>query len=460
MKSIKTLRQAAEMLQNGGVSSVELVSYFLDRIDKRNERTNSFVDVFGEEAIRNAEEADRSLKRGKIKGPLHGIPIAVKDLFNVKGHVTRCGSLVMSEQPANENSFVVTKLLNAGAILLGKLNLHEFAFGPTSENQAFGPVRNPYDLERIAGGSSGGSAAAVADGLCLGTLGTDSGGSIRIPASLCGVVGIKPTIGLTSRTGVFPLSWTLDNVGPLANTVDDCALLLDAVADYDPEDPLSVSRPASSFSSGYRSLDVSKLKIGMTSSFSPLDPEVEENFQNILNVIGETFQIENVEVPLAKHYKPITDILLSCEASAVHDELLKTKFEAYGSDVRPKIIAGSFFHVGEYVQAQKIRNYLASSLVGTLSKIDVLILPTTPITAPKIGERKSEMGDPTFLLGALTRPFSLTGLPAINIPCGFDKKGLPFGLQIAGKALDECTVLAFANFIESKIGRGSASQLP
>jgi aspartyl-tRNA(Asn)/glutamyl-tRNA(Gln) amidotransferase subunit A len=455
MKPYKTLRDATEAIQDGDVSSVELVSYFLKRIEKRNERTNSFLEVFKDEALREAEKADKSEKK---KGPLHGVPLAVKDLFDVKGHATTCGSRARAGHVASDSCFVVKKLLSAGAIILGKLNLHEFAFGPTSENETYGPVRNPFDLERIAGGSSGGSAAAVADGLCLGSLGTDTGGSIRIPASLCGVLGMKPTIGLVSRSGVFPLSSTLDNVGPLTNSVDDCALLLDAIAGYDPDDPLSVvSSPQSNFFSGYRHIEISQFKIGVTSSFSSLDREVEENFELVLDVIGKAFQVKRIDVPFAKYYKPIADLLMSCEASAVHDDMLRKKFEEYGSEVRPKIIAGSFFRANEYIQAQKIRNFLTTNLVNIFSRIDLIIMPTTPITAPKIGERKTGLGDSNSLLGMLTRPFSLAGFPAISIPCGFDKKGLPFGLQIAGKALDDCFVLAFANFVESNLTRHSLS---
>ena len=453
-----TISEASTRIRDGSLSCTELVEVFLDRIEERNSSTNSYISVYRDEALEHAAEADRAVKAGYKLGPLHGIPVAVKDLFDVRGRKTTAGSKARDDYVAQEDCTAVEKLRKAGAIILGKLNLHEFAFGPTSLNTAFGPVRNPSDTDRIAGGSSGGSAAAVADGLCLGALGTDTGGSIRIPASLCGVVGLKPTIGVTSRYGVFPLAWTLDNVGPLTRTVQDSAILLDAISGYDARDPLSVRIDEYGFASSFKKVDLSKLRVGILEDFlfPFVEREIEEKFRRIAGELSESVhEIKSVRVPFAKYYKPIADMLMSVEASAVHEELMRKRFEDYGSDVRPKILAGGLISASQYLQAQQVKIFLSESLAKIFSDVELLVLPSTPITAPRVDEKTVRVNGEQYsvntILGALCRPFSLSGLPAMSVPCGLDSRGLPMGFQVAGDYMHDSEVLALGALVESKV---------
>jgi aspartyl-tRNA(Asn)/glutamyl-tRNA(Gln) amidotransferase subunit A len=452
-----SLSNAVEKIQNSELSAVELAHHFLDEVKNKNSRTNSFITILDKEATTAASIIDSMPEKKRRRFPLCGAPIAIKDLFDIQGTVTTCGSLSRKDSPpATKNSAVVQQLQNAGAIILGKLNLHEFALGATSENQAFGNVMNPWNAEFIAGGSSGGSAAAVADGLCLGSIGTDTGGSVRIPASLCGVVGLKPTAGLVDLEGVFPLSRSLDNAGPLAGNVTDCELLFRVMTGPN-------SRGASIVDFGKsiedRKTGVSGFSVGVMENLPvPVNEEVDGSFEKAVSLTnGLVSSVRHIKIPFADYYKPISDLIMLSEAFSVHEELLKRSFEKYSKEVRTRMLSGDFFSAVEYIKAKELQTFLRRSLKKALVNFDLLILPTTPTPATKIGQSMVSVGaesnpfEVKQILPIFTRPLSLTGFPALSLPCGFTKSGLPIGLQIVAKPFGENIILAFARALEQKL---------
>jgi aspartyl-tRNA(Asn)/glutamyl-tRNA(Gln) amidotransferase subunit A len=450
-----TLIEAAEEIKSGRMSSVELTDFFLTEIRRKNKRTNSFIRILEKQARSEALLADKRAKEvQRHLLPLNGVPIAIKDLFDMKGIPTTCGSSARMNYVPCRNSVIVQRLLNAGAIILGKLNLHEFAFGPTSENEVFGDVRNPWNTACIAGGSSGGSAAAVADGLCLGALGTDTGGSIRIPAALCGVVGIKPTANCIDLTGVFPLSFTLDNAGPLARNVKDATLLLSIILDDESLQKINTTIPKNKLTK--------RCKIGVVENLSfPIEDDIETSFEKACEVMEGFARLYKVQLPFLTYYKTFADVIMTCEASCIHESLLRKKFNKYSREVRTKIISGNFFSSTEYLQAIQMKRKLTSILIGIMREFDLLVLPTTPIVATRLRENfirlREERYEVNYVLGILTRPFSLCGLPAVSVPSGLSAKGLPIGLQIVGKPYQDNLVLAVADIYEN--ARGSLPSL-
>jgi aspartyl-tRNA(Asn)/glutamyl-tRNA(Gln) amidotransferase subunit A len=451
-----SLSDTIEKIQNSELSSIEITRYFLDKVKSKNSRTNAFINILDKEAMRAASQIDQLSANERKRLPLCGAPIAIKDLFDMQGVVTTCGSLSRSDHVAEQNSFLVKLLQDAGAIILGKLNLHEFGLGATSENQVFGNVKNPWNIEFIAGGSSGGSAAAVADGLCLGSLGTDTGGSVRIPASLCGVVGLKPTAGRVDLEGVFPLSKSLDNAGPLASNVIDCDLLYRVMSGSSLQiHDISLRDSAKKIED--KRTDVSKFSVGVMENLPvPLDEAVGNSFDGIVSVItGQVSSVIRLNVPFAEYYKPVSDLIMLCEAFAVHEELLKSSYDKYGKDVRARILSGGFFSAVEYIKAKQFQEYLTCRLMNALEHLDILLLPTTPIGATKIGQSTASIGvnakvfDVRQILPIFTRPFSLTGFPALSLPCGFTKEGLPIGLQVVSRPFQEDSILAFAQVLET-----------
>lgn len=450
--SALSLTAAADLIRRRRLSPVELVRSVLDRIEANEKAINAYIACYPEEALRQARKVEDAVAQGRPAGPLHGIPVAVKDLFFMAGLPMTGGSRVLADFVPHEDATVIRRLKEAGAILVGKLNLHELAYGVTNDNPHFGPVRNPWNLTRIAGGSSGGAAAAVAASLCLGSLGTDTGGSIRIPAACCGVVGLKPTYGRVSRDGVLPLAWSLDHVGPITMTVEDAALMLQVVAGHDARDLTASALPVPEYS---RMLggDLKGIRLGLVSPIftdpADVDPAVVAAADAALEVMKcMGAKVVEVTVPLLRHARAAQYLTLAAEASANHSRLLRTRGRELGGDVRRRLELGEFITATQYVRAQQARRRLIQEFSVVFEQTDVLVTPTLPIVAPPLGDQVGAVHrvrkgvQPT--LTRFTSPFNLTGLPAISIPCGLDRDGLPIGLQMVGRPFEEAMLLRAA----------------
>jgi len=447
------ITELVQRVRRGEVSARELTQTFLTQIDRLDGALNCFTRVMAEEALAQAAQVDDAIRRGEHPGVLAGAPIGIKDLVDVGGVPTTHGAHRMFHTTPTSDAPAVRLLRRQGAIIIGKTNLHEFAYGVTNNNPHFGPTRNPWDLTRIPGGSSGGSAAAVAAGLCAAALGTDTGGSIRIPAALCGIVGIKPTYERVSRAGVTPLAWSLDHIGPLTRTVEDAALLLGVMAASDPASLVSRRNNARGGSTG--GADLAGTRVGLPRRFfwEGVTEEVGSLVERAvakLEALGA--HVREVELPHAALAGDAMSVIISVEATAVHESRLRNHPDAYGADVRLRLEAGFFIPGTDYVQAQRIRAMLVREFGQALEHVDVLALPTTALTAPPIDDSAGPgAGAPVpirFPLTRLTNPFNLTGLPALSIPCGLTAEGLPVGLQLVGRLADEATVLHVARVYE------------
>lgn len=438
-----TIREAGAALREGTLSAITLTESVLARIEATEPAINAYITITAERARAAAARADAELQAGRDRGPLHGIPFALKDLYDTAGIRTTAGSSFLRERVPAENAFVVTKLNDAGIVLTGKLNLHEFAFGTSSLNPHYGDVRNPWDPERIAGGSSGGCGAAIAVGSCLGTLGTDTGGSIRIPASLCGIVGLMPTYGRVSRRGVLPLSWTLDHVGPLARTVEDAALILNATAGHDPEDPGSANLPTEDYTSELER-GLAGVRVGV-----PRDPfwlQCRDDVAAACEGALETLQdlgatLVTVALPLEAAAGRLS--IIWSEAAAYHHERLREAPERFGEDVRTALEGGRAIPAVNYINDQRLRRKIIEEASAVLREVDVLVSPTTPATASPL-----RVGDPQRLMARYTFRYDVTGIPALSLPCGFDANGLPIGLMIGARHFDEVTLCRVAHAYE------------
>jgi len=411
---------------------------------------------FCDQAYEEAEKAENEQRTGLFRSPLHGIPIAIKDLIAVKDVRMTAGSKVLADYVPQEDATVVEQLRRAGAVIVGKTNTHEFAYGTYTP-----PTRNPWDLARIAGGSSGGSAAALAAGMCPGAIGSDTGGSIRIPSACCGITGLKPTYGRVSTYGVIPLSWSLDHVGPMGRNAEDCAILFDAVARYDPRDPNSVSGPPGKASAtliggtegrGLISLQGIRLGVPSESFVSPLDPEVRAAWRAALLVLQE----EGAELVDVELQRPTMDTFRTIEmpeASLAHMERgwLTKRLDDYGEITRSRLLQGKTIPAVDYLRAQQQRRAFSSNLRSIMQGFNALVLPTIPMPAILIEQADTEIlidgvtEKATVALLRLTMPFNLAGLPAISLPCGFSAGGLPIGLQVAGKPFEESMILRIAH---------------
>jgi aspartyl-tRNA(Asn)/glutamyl-tRNA(Gln) amidotransferase subunit A len=453
-----TLKQASDLVRRRDVSPVELTEACLKRIDQYNPSINAFITITRDEALRAAREMEAEQKGGKWRGPLHGIPIALKDNIDTAGIRTTAASGVFKDRVPTEDSEVVIRLKKAGAVLAGKLNLHEFALGGTSAVTYFGAVHNPWALDHVPGGSSGGSAAAIAADLCIGTLGTDTGGSIRIPSSYCGVVGLKPTYGRVSNRGVIPMSWTLDHVGPICKTVEDAALMLRVIAGYDPLDPVSADVPTADYSAAIR-MPVSKLRVGVprTPFFDNLDPEVGKAVSTALEVIRKmTASVQDVQIPATGNIAEVWNP----EIYAYHTPWITKSPEMYQEATRNLIQRAGDGRPAAYAEARHQVDVIRRDIKKVFSNVDLLITPTQRGVAPLIvqPQRAATAGRGTAGGGAAaggggggivnTAAFDLYGLPTITVPCGFSASGLPIGLQISGAHFAESTVLALAHAYE------------
>ncbi|KPK46575.1 MAG: hypothetical protein AMJ77_05755 [Dehalococcoidia bacterium SM23_28_2] len=444
-----TIAEAARSFQAGELSPVELTRACLQRIEALEPRLNVFVTLLSETALAEATAAERRLGNGKRLGPLDGIPFAIKDLYETKGIRTTAGSKILADHVPSEDATCVRRLREQGVVLLGKLNMHEWAFGATNAISHFGPTHNPWALDRITGGSSGGSAAALAASLCLGCLGSDPGGSIRMPASMCGIVGLKPTFGRVSKHGVVPLSGSLDHAGPMTRSVEDAAIVLQAIAGADPNDPTTADLPLPDYRSAL-SGDVQGLRIGVPEkeALSGLDEEVEVSFRQALKtLVGLGASLVEVEIPSLQQAPAIWLAVAGPEAAAFHRRNLEERPEDFSEQVRSRLQLGLQLRAVDYLDGLDRQRQLRSEVEELYARIDVLATPTTAFTASRIEDELAATGREVHL-HHFTCPFNLTGQPVISLPCGFDSQGLPIGLQIVGRPFDEETVLRVGHAYE------------
>jgi aspartyl-tRNA(Asn)/glutamyl-tRNA(Gln) amidotransferase subunit A len=442
--------ELSRLIKKREVSPVEVVKAHLTRLEAVEPLLNSFITLLSEQAVEEARVAEHEIQSGQYRGPLHGIPIGLKDLFYVKGVRNTSGSKIFDHFIPDYDSTLALRLREAGTILLGKLNLHQFAYGPTGENPDYGNMHNPWDTERIPGGSSGGSASATASGQCTLAMGTDTGGSIRIPSALCGLVGLKPTYGRLSRYGMTVLSWSQDHPGPMTRAVEDCALVMNAVAGYDPRDPSSADRSIPDFTQSLTE-NIKGLRVGVPKEpfEDPIDSEVEHFVRSAIELLGKLgATIHEISWPMYHESKAISSTILMAEATAYHSQLMKRQGSRLDPKVRLRLEAGLLISAVDYIQAQRARRLFYQQSCDLFKKVDLLVGPAVPITACNIGTEEVRIGSTLSgvipLLTQYTRPFNLNGFPAITVPCGFSKNGLPIGFQLAGKPFDEATVLRAA----------------
>lgn len=435
-------------LRRKEIASAELTEALLPRIEALDGKLHSFITVTAELAREQARQADQELRSGRDRGPLHGIPIALKDLYMTKGIRTTCHSAVLENWIPEIDATTVEKLRAGGAVLLGKLGMHEFAFGGPSVDAPFPAVRNPWNTDHIPGGSSSGSGAALAAGLCYGALGSDTGGSIRTPSSHCGVVGIKPTYGRVSRYGVVPLSWSLDHAGPMARSVEDCATLLQAIAGYDQKDPASADVAVPDFRSrmneGIRGLTIGVPRSGWFDENLGVDSETETVFDQALDVLkrlgASVIALDGKPFSVARK---ANQTILVCEGYAYHEKALQKTPMKFGTSVRRRMLEGAFLSATDYLAALRARSVLNQQIRANFARVDVFAVPGAP--RPPEAFAKLDPNEQN-LRPSLTNPFNLTGLPAISVPCGFTQGNLPSGLQIIAPAFREtlCFRVAYA----------------
>lgn len=457
MISMMSVREAGAALRAGRFSALELTEACLARIEESNPELNAFLTVTADEARAAARKADEELRAGRDRGPLHGIPVAHKDLFCTTGVKTTSGSKVFADYVPGFDATVVARLREAGTVLLGKTNLHEFAFGITSNNPHYGPVRNPWDLERIPGGSSGGAGAALAAGLTLLATGTDTGGSIRVPASYCGVTGLKPTFGLVSKYGVFPLGFSLDHPGPMGRGVEDVALMLEAMTGYDPQDSCSARRAREAYPLEGATLNGARIVLPENYYFEKVDPEVRAlvlGAAQKAEQAGATFVMSRV--PDGDQLSAIAQVTLLSEAATVHEPYLRKRRADYGEAVLGLLETGRAIPATHYLQAQRLRKRILGVHLELLKKADFILTPATPIAAPPIGAETVDVGgelhDVRILTTRTMRGVNALGLPALAMPCGWTRAGLPVGLQLIGRPFGERALLRAGAALEEALG--------
>jgi aspartyl-tRNA(Asn)/glutamyl-tRNA(Gln) amidotransferase subunit A len=450
--SLATAQRAIRAKQ---ISPLELTQLYLDHIAAINPALNAFITLTAESALNDARAATLAVNAGAGLGPLHGCPVALKDLFDVRGVPTSAGSILCKDAIAADDAFVTRRLRAAGAILLGKLNMHEWALGVTNINPHFGATRNPHNTGYITGGSSGGAGAALAAGLCMGALGSDTGGSIRIPASLCGVVGFKPTYGRVSTRGVVPLAWSLDHVGPMGRCVDDVALLLEVISGYDPADPASSADCGPWEADWEFGAPRSAIRVGVPDAafFTDLDPDTESAVRSATVALGEAgFSLRDVALPGFETSEKASAKILLAEAAAFHHEHLARHADQIGDDVLTRLRWGTEVTGIEYANARRTQAVWRRKMDVLFESVDVLVLPATPMPATPI-----DGSDPLQLsqghLTRFTRMFNLTGNPAIVLPCGSTASGLPIGVQIVAGHRDEARLLRVARALEGSGNR-------
>ncbi len=453
-----TVTRAARLLRARKISAVELTRAALERIQALDGTLKAFITVTADLALAQARRADREIAKGAYRGPLHGIPLSLKDIYSTKGIRTTAGSRILADFVPDTDATATARLAAAGAVLLGKTNLHEFAAGVTTDNPHFGTCQNPWKLGYIPGGSSGGSAAAIAAGLGLASLGSDTGGSIRIPASFCGIVGHKPTYGLVPRTGILPESWSLDHGGPMTRTAADAAAVLEAIAGPDGRDPSAVSArlPSARRVLG-KALDGLRVGVPVNYYFDVVDSEVEGLVRAAIGQIRKLgASVVPVKIPGVEAALDSCFVVAWAEAAHYHRQWLLTRPQDYGVDVGNLLKGALLYLATDYLQAQRVRARIRRSLQEVFRGVDVIVSPTTPLTATPIGRLEVPLNTRTVSVldvGArLTCIANLTGEPACSVPCGFTRAGLPAGLMIHGPALADMTVLRVSHAYEEASG--------
>lgn len=447
-----TIRQAADLIARHELSPVELTRAFLERIARLDGALHAYITVTADRALADAQAAEAALARSESRGPLHGIPIALKDLFLTAGIRTTAHSRVLADYTPQEDATAVARLAQAGTVLLGKLAMHEFAFaGPADD--LVPAARNPWNVERIPGGSSSGSGAAVAAGLCIAALGSDTGGSIRQPSSFCSIVGIKPTYGRVSRHGVLPLSWSLDHAGPMARTVEDTALLLQAIAGPDPLDRTTSAAPVPDYAAALTG-DIRGLRVGLPPLYFDRDrgsdPEVLEAVEKVLDELRALgAAVTPVAIPSLRYSRAAQSVIMVTEAYAYHAENLRRQPQNYGPQFRRRVIAAGLTSSADYLRALRVRSVVREEVAQAMREVDVLVCPTLPRPAPLFTEPDPLAMEKSF---GFRGPFNLTGQPVVALPCGFTQGGLPIGMQIAGRPFDEATALRVAHAYEQHTG--------
>ena len=462
-----TINDVCAQIERGEISPQELTKLTLDRIQKLNPILNAYVTITEERALADARVAEQEIRAGKYRGPLHGIPFSIKDNLATRGVRTTAGSKVLSDWVPDHDATVVERLKEAGAIILGKTNMHEWALGGTTINPFYGTTRNPWDTDRIAGGSSGGSAVAVAAGLCLGSIGTDSAQSVRNPASMCGVVGLKPTYGRVSQAGTVAGTgaYSTNHTGILAKTVEDCALILQAIAGHDTKDPLSSSEPVPNYAA-LIGADVKGLKAGILRGYfdEVVATDVRESFSHAIEILKSLgMQIEEVTTPHMDLIPAIKVCTSRVDNAAAHDPLLRTRSQDYSRQTLYSYVSALLTPATTYVQAQRARRVVCDEFDDLLKRVQLLMLPSAPFSAPTIEEckqgfieidgKKYPRQDERSGLDSLPAiPFNVTGLPAMSVCCGFSKSGLPIGMQIAAGAFQEKVIFQAAHAYERADG--------
>jgi aspartyl-tRNA(Asn)/glutamyl-tRNA(Gln) amidotransferase subunit A len=474
-----TLSELAGALEAKKISSVELTRLYLERVSRLNGELNAFITVAEERALADAKQADARRSRGEA-GPLTGIPIAHKDIFCTKGLRTTCGSRMLAEFVSPYDAHVIEQLERAGSVLLGKCNMDEFAMGSSNETSHFGPVRNPWAKKLVPGGSSGGSATAVAARMAPAATGTDTGGSIRQPAALTGVCGLKPTYGVVSRYGMIAFASSLDQAGPIAKSAADLALLMNAMAGFDVRDSTSLERPKEDYGR-FLSKDLQGLRIGLPSEYfgDGIEPGVRAAVEDAVRWYeSQGAKRVPLELPNTKLAVPVYYVIAPAEASSnlsrfdgvryghrakeytdLNDMYCRTRAEGFGAEVKRRILVGTYvlshgYYDAYYIQAQKIRRLIARDFSAAFQRCDVILGPTSPTTAFAIGEKSGATVDPVqmYLNDIFTIPAPLAGLPGLSIPCGFDAKGLPVGLQLMGDYFSEARLLGIAHRYQQATG--------
>ena len=448
-----TILEAAHALRKRAISSAELTEAALVRTHELNPKLNAFITVLEDSARAQARAADAELSKGADRGPLHGVPIAVKDVFETRGVRTTCGSAIFKDNVPSRDAAVVEKLAAAGAVLIGKTGMHELAYGITSNNPHFGTIRNPRDADRIPGGSSGGSGAAVAADMVFMAMGSDTGGSIRIPASFCGTVGLKPTSGRVSRYGVMPLDFSLDHMGPLARSTRDAAVTLQALSGFDARDETSSRVPVDDYLPA-ANCSIRGVRIGLPENFyfDRLDPDVDAAVRRMTaNAESLGAHVIPVRVPDIPALNAVGRVILLAEASALMEKYAGDRAQ-FGADVMALIDQGRLLAATDYINAQRLRRMMQRDFAKLWQRVDCLFTPTTPMAAPRIGETTVQFGDHTedvrLAATRLVRGINVLGLPALSMPCGSDRRGLPLSLQIVGRPFDEALILRVAAALE------------
>ena len=446
--TLLTLRQVSRLIKLRQVSCVEVTAAAFRRIDHANERLNAFITLLPEEAKDEAEQADVLLSKGVYKGPLHGIPVSLKDLYDTKGVRTTSATRIMADRVPTEDSVIARRLREAGAILIGKANMTEFALGGIWPE--YGQAINPWNAEHTPGGSSSGSGVSVATGMNYASIGSDTGGSIRIPAAFCGVVGLKPTFGRVSRRGMGILSWTLDHAGPLTRSVGDAALVLQAIAGRDSQDPSSSDERVPRYPTRpVRSLEEMTIGIPWDYYYEELHPEVERALKRAhrdLRSLGAS--LRRVTIPHAAEASAAQMIIMYSEGGAIHRKALAERPEDFTEQVQAMFHQGLMTSAVTYLNAQQARRRVIAEFQSALRHVDALVMPTVPIPAQRLGERPVA-SDGTPIVGRCTAVGTMTGLPVLSVPCGFTKEGLPMGMQCIGRPFDEATLLKIGHAYES-----------